>query len=243
MSLAIPDLLDLAQTPHSALFDGCRWPWEALPRIGAFSARYGQPVLRGHIAPTAVIEGEVWIGEGTVVEPHAFIRGPAWIGKNCTIRKGAYVRGNVLVGDGCILGNSCEFKNCILFNEAVVPHFAYVGDSILGHKAHLASGVTLSNVKVTPGNILVPVGGEKVDTGLRKFGAVVGDHAEVGCHCVLNPGSVIGRGSVLYPGLSWRGVCPPRTLVKLLQQHTQVVRTAPKGFVEMPPRGPLEPAP
>jgi NDP-sugar pyrophosphorylase family protein len=234
MSLAIADLLDLGQTPHPAVFDGCRYPWEALPRIGAFLQRHGRAGVRGQVSPAAVIEGEVWIGEGAVVEPHAFIRGPAWIGRDCVVRKGAYVRGNVLVGDGCLLGNSCEFKNCILFNGAIVPHFAYVGDSVLGHKAHLASGVTLSNVKVTPGNITVPSGADRVDTGLRKFGAIIGDEAEVGCHCVLNPGSVIGRGAVLYPGLSWRGVCPPRTIVKLKQEHSQVARMEPRAAP--PPR-------
>ncbi len=222
MSLAIAELLDLRETPHAALFEGRHFPWEVLPHLGAFFERLGRPVIRGRVAPSAVLEGDVWIGEGTLVEPHVMIRGPAWIGRNATVRHGAYLRGNVLAGDGCTLGHSCEFKNCVLFNEAVVPHFAYVGDSILGYQAHLASGVTLSNVKVTPGAITLAVAGAKVDTGLHKFGAVIGDHAEVGCHCVLNPGSILGRGAILYPGISWRGVCPARTLVKLTQQQTAI---------------------
>ncbi|MCC7518489.1 MAG: UDP-N-acetylglucosamine diphosphorylase [Verrucomicrobiae bacterium] len=224
MSLDLAELLDLGRTPHRTLFDGCRFPWEALPRIGAFFATLGKPAVLGRVASSAVLEGDVWIGEGAVVEPHAFIRGPTWIGRNGVVRQGAYVRGHVLAGDGCILGHSCEFKNCVLFDEAIVPHFAYVGDSILGHKVHLASGVTLSNVKVTPGNIALTLEGAKLDTGLHKFGAILGDGAEVGCHSVLNPGSVIGRGAVLYPGLVWRGVCPPGVIVKLVQQHGETVR-------------------
>lgn len=224
MSLLTADLLDLPQTEHPELFRDARYPWEALSRIGSYLEERLKPEIRGKVFAGAVIEGRVFIGEGTVVEPHAYIRGPAWIGAGCEVRHGAYLRGNVIAGDRCVLGNSCEFKNAVLFNEVQVPHFAYVGDSILGHHAHLASGVTLSNLKITKGNVEMLVDGAKVDTGLRKFGAIVGDHAEVGCHCVLNPGSVIGRRAMLYPNLSWRGVCPPNTIVKLEQQQHRVVR-------------------
>lgn len=171
-----------------------------------------------------MIEGRVFIDEGSVIEPHVYIKGPTWIGKNCQVRHGTYVRGDVIVGDHCVLGNSCEFKSSVLFNDARVPHFAYIGDSILGYHTHVASGVTLSNLKMTKGNVELMVDGNKIDTGLRKFGAVLGDYAEVGCHCILNPGSVIGRHAVLYPGVSWRGICPPHTIVKLQQQQNLVAR-------------------
>src|SRR5206468_6336407 len=121
---------------------------------------------------------------------------------------------DVIVGDDCVVCNSCELKNVLLFNNCQVPHFNYVGDSILGHKAHLGAGVVLSNVKVIKGNITVEVEGQRFDTGLRKFGALLGDHTEVGCHAVLNPGSIVGRGSLIYPGVTWRGVLPPDSIAK-----------------------------
>lgn len=222
MSLLVEDLLDLKQTDHALLFQNCKYPWEALSKIGPYLAEHLRPGHFGKIHPSAVLEGIVFIGEGTVIEPNVYIKGPVWIGKNCQLRQGAYLRGNVITGDGCVLGNSCEFKNSILFHEAQVPHFAYVGDSILGHHAHLGSGVTLSNLKITPGNVEVVVQGDRLDSGLRKFGAILGDHSEAGCHCVLNPGSVLGRGSRLYPGVSWRGVCAPNMMVKLKQEHLLV---------------------
>jgi NDP-sugar pyrophosphorylase family protein len=166
----------------------------------------------------------VRIGKGTVVEHGAVVLGPSIIGENCQIRAGAYVRGNVIVGNDCMVGNSCELKHCVLFNGATVPHFNYVGDSILGHKAHLGAGVILSNVKLTKENIKVTHDGKTYDTGLRKFGAVIGDHAEIGCNAVLNPGSIIGRDSVLYASVNWRGVCPPDTIVKLRQEQQLMKR-------------------
>jgi NDP-sugar pyrophosphorylase family protein len=142
------------------------------------------------------------------------IKGPAIIGRNCQIRHNAYFREDVIVGDNCVVGNSCELKNVLMFNNCQVPHFNYVGDSLLGHKAHLGAGVVLSNVKVIKGNIRLEIDGQMVDTGLRKFGALVGDGSEIGCNSVLNPGSIIGRGSVLYPNINWRGILPPHRIVK-----------------------------
>jgi NDP-sugar pyrophosphorylase family protein len=196
------DLLDLSQFQFPELFDGCEFAWDALRKIADF-----------------VKEGKV-VGKGTVIEEGATIKGPAIIGRDCEIRANAYIRGNVIVGDGCVLGNACEFKNCVLFNGCQVPHFSYVGDSILGHKAHLGAGVILSNVKSVPGNVQV----EGKDTGLRKFGAIIGDGADIGCDCVLNPGSIIGRNSILYPNISWRGMCPANSIVKLLQQQQVITR-------------------
>jgi NDP-sugar pyrophosphorylase family protein len=161
-----------------------------------------------------VIGEQVFIGRDTVVEPGACIKGPAWIGPNCHIRHGAYIRENVIIGAGTVIGNSSEVKNSILFNNCQVPHFNYVGDSILGAKVHLAAGVIVSNLKLTGDLITLRVDGEVVATGLRKFGALIGDGAEVGCHVVINPGSILGRHSLIYPGVSWRGILPANSIAK-----------------------------
>jgi len=229
-SFAPRDYLDLSKIRFPDLFPADQPAWTALGRLKAFFAEHARSEIRGRVSPQASISGEVFIDEGTVVEPGAVIKGPAMIGKNCEIRTGAYLRGQVLVGDSCVLGNSCEFKNAILFDEATVPHFSYVGDSIVGFHAHLGAGVILSNVKLIPGNVEVVTEKERIDTGLRKFGGLVGDRAEIGCGCILNPGSVIGPRALLYPNLSWRGVCPADSVVKLKQEF-QVTskRTAPSA--------------
>ena len=217
------DLFDLMQTEHAALFDGCNYAWDALKKIEAYLAKVPKqnPPKR---FPGASIGDRVLIGEGTIVEPGALIKGPAIIGTNCQIRHNAYIRENVIIGDGCVVGNSSELKNSLLFNGAQVPHYNYVGDSILGHKAHVGAGVIASNLKSLPGNVTVTADGRTIDTGLRKFGALIGDHAEVGCNAVLNPGSIIGRGAVVYPGVNWRGVLPPNSIAKNKGQAEVVVR-------------------
>lgn len=208
------DLFDLSQTEHAALFDGCQSAWEALRKIQSYLAANLRPELHNHCDGVAFIGERVFIGQGTLVEDGAMIKGPAIIGRNCQIRHNAYLREQVIIGDNCVIGNACELKNSLLFNHATVPHFNYVGDSILGYKAHLGAGVKLSNVKLTEGNILVEADGKLLDTGLRKFGALLGDRTEIGCNAVLNPGSIIGTGSVIYPNTNWRGVLPPNSIVK-----------------------------
>jgi UDP-N-acetylglucosamine diphosphorylase / glucose-1-phosphate thymidylyltransferase / UDP-N-acetylgalactosamine diphosphorylase / glucosamine-1-phosphate N-acetyltransferase / galactosamine-1-phosphate N-acetyltransferase len=208
------DLFDLSQTEHAAVFEGCEFAWAALARIKQYLAQNLKPGLKNSCEGEAFIGEQVFIGEGTVVEDGAMIKGPAIIGKNCQIRHNAYIREAVIIGNDCVVGNSSELKNCLLFNHANVPHFNYVGDSILGYRAHLGAGVKISNVKLVQGNVLVEVEGKPIDTGLRKFGALVGDNAEVGCNAVLNPGSIIGRGSVIYPNTNWRGVLTPNHIAK-----------------------------
>jgi NDP-sugar pyrophosphorylase family protein len=161
-----------------------------------------------------VIGERVFIGEGTVIEPGAFIKGPAWIGANCQIRHGAYIRENVIVGSGSVIGNSSEIKNSFLGHGCQVPHFNYVGDSILGAKVHLAAGVIVSNLKLNGDVITLKLGDAVISTGLRKFGALIGDLAEVGCNAVINPGAIIGRRSLIYPGVSWRGSLPAHSIAK-----------------------------
>ncbi len=208
------DLFDLGQTEHAVLFEDSAFAWDVLKRIKAYVEATVKPALHNHCEGIAFIGDRVFIGEGTVVEDGAMIKGPAIIGRNCQIRHNAYIREDVVVGDGCVVGNACELKNAVLFNGCQVPHFNYVGDSILGYRAHLGAGVILSNFKSLAGNITVDVEGKPFDTGLRKFGALLGDGADVGCNGVLNPGSILGRGSIVYPGVNWRGYLPANMIAK-----------------------------
>jgi len=208
------DLFDLSQTEHAGLFAGVEYAWEVLTRIKAYVEANARPSLKNQVEGVAYIGEQVCIGEGTVVEDGAMIKGPAIIGQNCRIRHNAYLREHVIVGDNCLVGNACELKNAVLFNACQVPHFNYVGDSILGHRAHLGAGVILSNFKSLSGNVTVEREALPFDTGLRKFGALLGDHAEIGCNAVLNPGSIIGRGAVIYPGVNWRGILPANSIAK-----------------------------
>ncbi|HAM73786.1 MAG TPA: UDP-N-acetylglucosamine diphosphorylase [Verrucomicrobiales bacterium] len=218
------DLFDLKQTSHAALFDGCTYAWEALRRIAPYLAANLRPGLKNRCEGRAFIGDQVFIGEGTVVEDGAMIKGPAIIGRNCQIRHNAYLREDVIVGDNCVVGNACELKNALLFNDCTVPHFNYVGDSILGYKAHLGAGVKISNVKLVPGNVMVELEGFPHDTGLRKFGALIGDHVDVGCNAVLSPGTILGRGSVIYPNVHWRSILPANMIVKNKAAFEVVVR-------------------
>ena len=220
------DLFDLSQTEHAALFNGCEYAWDALKKLQAYLVANLRPALHNRCEGVAFVGEKVFIGEGTVVEDGAMIKGPAIIGRNCQIRHNAYLREHVIVGDNCVVGNSCELVRSLLFNHCQVPHFNYVGDSILGHKAHLGAGVILYNFKSFPGNVTVELDGKPFDTGLRKFGAIIGDGAEVGCDSVLNPGSIIGRGAVIYPGVNWRGILPENMIAKNKAQIEIVVKRA-----------------
>lgn len=208
---------ELSRFSHRDLFDGVRYVWEVLPRISDYLRATVKPGVQGRVMEGAIIEGQVFIGEGTVVEPYVYIVGPVYIGRNCVVRQGAYLRGDVLVGDEVVLGHACEFKNCLLMDGAQVPHFSYVGDSVLGFKSHLGAGVIVSNLKVTRDEITIKLEGKVYRTGLRKFGVILGDGAEIGCNAVLNPGTLVGRGSLAYPLTSLRGYYPPGSIIKLRQ--------------------------
>ena len=218
------ELFDLTRTEHAGLYDGVEFAWEALKKIKPYLEASLKPELRNTCEGTAFIGDQVFIGEGTVVEDGAMIKGPAIIGKNCQVRHSAYIREHVIIGDACVVGNSSELKNAVLFNGCLVPHFNYVGDSILGHKVHLGAGVVLSNYRSLPGNVKIEKDGRPFDTGLRKFGALIGDGAEIGCNAVLNPGSVIGRGAMLYPGVNWRGILGANMIAKNKSAVEVVVR-------------------
>jgi NDP-sugar pyrophosphorylase family protein len=222
------DLFDLKQTEHAAIFADCKYAWDALKKIEGYLKANLKPGLKNKCDGVAFIGDDVFIGEGTVVEDGVMIKGPAIIGRNCQIRHNAYIRENVIIGDNCVVGNSSELKNSLLFNHAAAPHFNYVGDSILGHKAHLGAGVKISNFKLFPGNITVELDGKPFDTGLRKFGALLGDQCEVGCNAVLNPGSVIGRGAVIYPNVFWRSILPANNIAKN-KAEVEVTVKRPRG--------------
>lgn len=211
---AAESLLDLAETAHASLFAEIRQVWEVLPRIARYLEEKLEPAILGEISPQATVGPRVRIGKGTVVEAGAVLLGPAWIGENCSIRPGAYLRQNVIVGNRCVLGNSSEFKNALLFNGAQAPHFNYVGDSILGAHAHLGAGAILSNLRLRGDEVRVRLGQTLFSTGLRKFGAVLGDRAQAGCNAVLNPGSILGRGSLIHPGIVWSGYLPDGAVAK-----------------------------
>lgn len=206
--MTIQNLFDLKNTEHATLFEDVEYGWEVLPNIAAY--------VEKSVADTP--DG-ILVGEGTVIEEGAHIKGPAIIGRNCVIRTGAYIRENAIIGDNCVVGNSTEVKNSLLFNGVNVPHFNYIGDSVLGFKAHLGAGVIISNVKVPISEISVQLGNETITTSLEKFGALIGDGAEVGSNSVLNPGTIIGKNSLIYPLALIRGVVEQDTIVKVRQQQ------------------------
>jgi UDP-N-acetylglucosamine diphosphorylase / glucose-1-phosphate thymidylyltransferase / UDP-N-acetylgalactosamine diphosphorylase / glucosamine-1-phosphate N-acetyltransferase / galactosamine-1-phosphate N-acetyltransferase len=216
--------LNLDQTEHRAIFDNSIQVWDVLKQIGSYLQFRLKPAVHARVMGRPFISENVYIGDGTLIENGATIKGPAWIGNNCEIRSGCYIRENVIIGDGVVLGNSCEFKNCIVFNDAEIPHFNYVGDSVLGYQVHLAAGVILSNVRLDRKEITLKMESDFIPTGLRKFGAIVGDRAEIGCNTVISPGSIIGRNSLIYPLTHFGGVLPENTVLKLRQDLHQVAR-------------------
>jgi NDP-sugar pyrophosphorylase family protein len=212
------EFLNLEHTAHPKLFESQKYVWDSLKQIASYLQFRLKPAVLGELLGKPFISNSVFIGRGTIVEQGAVLKGPAWIGENCHIRSGCYVRENVVVGNRVVMGNSCEFKNSIIFDEAQVPHFNYVGDSILGYHAHLGAGVILSNVKLDRGEIAVAAEQGDIATGLTKFGAIIGDRTEIGCNAVINPGAILGRDCLVYPGVNFRGVLPERSVVKLRQE-------------------------
>lgn len=211
MNLKNKDLFDLTQTMATELFDKEGYPWEVLPKISAFIMELGEKLPKDKY----VKKGDnVWIAKSAKVMPSAYINGPAIIGEDTEVRHCAFIRGNALVGNGCVVGNSTELKNVILFNSVQVPHYNYVGDSILGYKSHMGAGSITSNVKSDKTLVVIKNGEERIETGIKKVGAFLGDFVEVGCGSVLNPGTVIGRKSNIYPLSSVRGVVSENSIYK-----------------------------
>ena len=207
----VTNLYDLKETIAAELLESVEYPWEALKGISDFIRKIG-PTLDTDIYEQ---KGEdIWVAKSAKVAPTAYLNGPLIIDEDAEIRHCAFIRGSAIVGKGSVVGNSTELKNVIIFNSVQVPHYNYVGDSILGHKSHMGAGSITSNVKSDKTLVVVKDKNEKIKTGLKKFGAMLGDHVEVGCNSVLNPGTVIGRCSNIYPLSMVRGVVPENSIYK-----------------------------
>ena len=210
-ALTVKENYSLDQTIAKDIFNGVTYPWEVLPKISNFILELGATLSEDEYEK----RGEnVWVAKSAKVAPTAFINGPAIIGKDAEVRHCAFIRGNAIVGEGAVVGNSTELKNVILFNKVQVPHYNYVGDSVLGYKSHMGAGSITSNVKSDKKLVVVKAGEEKIETGMKKFGAMLGDEVEVGCGSVLNPGTVVGNHSNIYPLSSVRGFVPANSIYK-----------------------------
>lgn len=209
--MTIAELLDLSKTIAAPLFAGKTYPWEAFAEIKDFILALGPTLPKDEYDQ---VGEDVWIAKDATIFPSAYIAGPCIIDHGAELRQCAFVRGSAIVGKNAVVGNSCELKNVVLFDSVQTPHFNYVGDSILGYKSHMGAGSITSNVKSDKTLVVVKNGAERIETGRKKFGAILGDHVEVGCNSVLNPGTVIGRNSNIYPVSCVRGVIPEGSILK-----------------------------
>ena len=209
--LTVKELYTLEETIAKDIFEGVTYPWEVLSKIGSFIMELGSTLPEDEYDK---IGENVWVSKSAKVFPSAYIHGPAIIGKDAEVRHCAFIRGNAVVGEGAVVGNSTELKNVILFNKVQVPHYNYVGDSILGYKAHMGAGSITSNVKSDKKLVVLKTPEGNIETGIKKFGARLGDEVEVGCGTVLNPGSVVGKQSNIYPLSSVRGYVPSNSIYK-----------------------------
>ncbi len=205
------ELYDLSHTAARPLLEKTEYPWEALSGIGEFILELGKTLSPEEYEKRGE---DVWIHKTAKIYPNNYIAGPCIIGPGTEVRPGAFLRGKALVGAGCVVGNSTELKNVILFDHVQVPHYNYVGDSILGYYSHMGAGAVTSNVKQDKTPVTVRAGEERLETGLKKFGAMLGDHVEVGCNSVLKPGTVVGKGSRIYPLSMARGFIPAGYIFK-----------------------------
>ena len=209
--ITVKELYTLKETIAKDIFAGVTYPWEVLPKIGSFILELGRQLSEEEYEK----RGEnIWVARSAEVAPTAYINGPAIIGKGAQVRHCAFIRGNAIVGEGAVVGNSTELKNVILFNKVQVPHYNYVGDSILGYKSHMGAGSITSNVKSDKKLVVVKTPEGNIETGMKKFGAMRGDEVEVGCGSVLNPGTVVGSHSNIYPLSSVRGYVPGKSIYK-----------------------------
>jgi UDP-N-acetylglucosamine diphosphorylase / glucose-1-phosphate thymidylyltransferase / UDP-N-acetylgalactosamine diphosphorylase / glucosamine-1-phosphate N-acetyltransferase / galactosamine-1-phosphate N-acetyltransferase len=224
--LSPKDFFDLSKFEFSDIFDDCEYVWDVLKKIGDYILRKNLIGIHCDLPESVVIEGnEVYIGKGTKVEPQVYIKSPTIIGENCEIRQGAYIRGNCVAGKGSIIGHATEVKNSVFLCNSHAPHFNYVGDSVLGHNTNLGAGTKLSNYKISSDKFVkLIIEGKMYDTGLNKFGAIMGDNSESGCNSVLAPGTIVGRNSLIYPNAFARGYIPPDTIIKLKQNFVTISR-------------------
>lgn len=207
---------DLSRFSHKAIFENCGAVWQALDRIKDYLASYplGKNEAEEQQFAYLVNPETISIGEGTIIEPGAYIRGPCIIGKNCHIRHGAYIRGEVIVGDHCVVGHTTELKGVIMLDHAHAAHFAYVGDSIIGNQVNLGAGVKCANLRLDGKPIVLHYKNERIATNRRKFGAIIGDHSQVGCNTVLNPGTIMAKRVLLFPCLSCHGIIEEGSVIR-----------------------------
>jgi len=213
---SIESYFDLTGCKHALLFEGCSYPWQALQKLSTYLRAQPLGKIETEIPSSVFLVNPelISIGPQTHVESGAYIKGPCIIGAGCTIRKGAYIRGNFLAEDGCIIGHNTEVKHSIFLKNATAAHFNYVGDSILGSKVNLGAGVKCANFRFDRQNVIVEVEDQKIDTELKKLGAIIGDGVQIGCNCVLNPGTLLGKHALCFPCLNIHGIIPERAKVK-----------------------------
>ncbi|MBQ6626782.1 MAG: UDP-N-acetylglucosamine pyrophosphorylase [Ruminococcus sp.] len=211
--LSIKKLYDLDHTIAKSLFESITYPWEALPKISAYILELGATLDSEKFDKIA---DDIWVAKSAKIAPSASLNGPLIIDEDAEVRHCAFIRGSAIVGKGAVVGNSTELKNCVLFDCVQVPHYNYVGDSIYGYKSHTGAGVIASNLKSDKTLVTVNCDGEKVETGVKKFGAMIGDFVEVGCNSVMNPGTVVGRNSNVYPLSFVRGYVEENSIYKRL---------------------------
>lgn len=207
---------DLSQFFNADLFNDMDYVWEALGKIKNYLAKKKEWIISGRVHENAFLVGnQIEIHHNAVVEPGAYIKGPVIIGEGTVVRHGAYIRGNVIAGKNCVIGHSTEVKNAVFLDNAKAGHFAYVGDSILGNNSNLGAGTKLANLKVINSSITLRHRGETYDTGLRKFGAILGDNVETGCNTVTMPGTIVGKNSVCYPNTTVRGIVDTNMILRM----------------------------
>jgi NDP-sugar pyrophosphorylase family protein len=216
INLQSSDFFDLSHFTHVELFQNDPAPWIVLTRLNSYLKQLKLGQTLGTVSPQAYLINpeEIFIGEGSIVEPGAYIQGPCWIGNDCVIRHGAYIRGQVITGNHCVIGHDTEVKNSLFLDRAHAAHFAYVGDSILGNGVNLGAGTKCANFKLDQQNISVFYKNQRIETHLRKFGAIIGDRSQIGCNAVTNPGSLIGSDVRCYPCLNIGGWIPNRSIVR-----------------------------
>lgn len=213
---SVESFFSLSEFPYSDVFDGCKHVWDVLKKISTYLQATSLGKIEVDLPPGVYIDNPklVSIGKGSVVESGAYIQGPCLIGRSCEIRQGAYIRGNVIAGDHCVIGHASEIKNSILLNHAHAPHFNYVGDSILGNRINLGAGVICANLRLDKETVKVMVNGKKYDTLLKKLGLIIGDDASIGCNAVTNPGTILGKGAMIFPCQNIGGYIPPGSIGK-----------------------------
>ncbi len=201
---------DLSSFPFPQLFENCTYVWDVLPRIKTFLQTTELGKIEGDVSESAYLINpeQISIGKGSVVDPGAYIHGPCLIGEGCTIRHGAYIRGNFIAGNGCVIGHDTEIKNSIMLNSAKAAHFAYLGDSVLGGEVNLGAGTVCANLRLDKGEVVIQHNGHRIETGLKKFGAIIGDRSQTGCNAVTNPGTLFGQDVICYPCMNVGGFAP-----------------------------------